>query len=276
MLREQRADHELREQARLHPLDQPPRAACRPAARRTRSPTAARARAPRARRRTPRRAARVSSSSRAPSRADCSTRPCSSSSCSVASPAAIASSFGANVEPWLTACSIESNTRLVHRARHQQRADRHVAARERLRDRHEIRLEPPVLEREHLPGPAEAGLHLVDAEERAVAAAELLRALEVARRRQVHALALDRLDEEDGDVLAAQLLLERVEVAERHALEAGQQRPEPVGELGVPVRRERAERQPVEARGRRRRRGCAPSPRGRASAPPRPPRCRCS
>ena len=141
---------------------------------------------------------------------------------------------------------------LVHRARHQQRADRHVAAGERLRDGHEIRLEPPVLEREHLPGAPEAGLHLVDAEERAVAAADLLRALEVARRRQVDALALHRLDEEDRDVLAAQLLLERVEVAERNALEPRQQRPEPVRELRVAVRRERAERQPVEARGRRR------------------------
>ena len=93
--------------------------------------------------------------------------------------------------------------RLVHGPRHQQRADRHVAARERLRDRHEIGLEPPVLEREQLARAAEAGLHLVDAEERAVAAAELLRAFEVAGRRQVDALALHRLDEEERDVLAA-------------------------------------------------------------------------
>ena len=77
-----------------------------------------------------------------------------------------------------------------------------------------------------MPGAAEAGLHLVDAEERAVPPAERLRALEVAGRRQMHALALDRLDEEERDVLAAQLLLERVEVAERHPVEAGQQRTE--------------------------------------------------
>ena len=38
--------------------------------------------------------------------------------------------------------------------------------------------------------PAEAGLHLVDAEERAVAAAELLRAAQVAVGREVDALAL--------------------------------------------------------------------------------------
>ena len=136
--------------------------------------------------------------------------------------------------------------RFVHRARHEQRADRDVAARERLRDGDEVGLEPPVLEREHPPGAAEAGLHLVDAEERAVAAAELLRALEVAGGRQVDALALDRLDEEHRDVLALQLALERLELAERHAVEAGQERAEAVGELRVAVRRERAEREPVE------------------------------
>ena len=68
----------------------------------------------------------------------------------------------------------------VHGARHQQRSDRHVPARERLRDGNEVGLEAPVLEREQLPGAAEARLHLVDAEERPVAPAERLRALEVA------------------------------------------------------------------------------------------------
>ena len=88
-----------------------------------------------------------------------------------------------------------------------------------------------MLEREQPPVRPKPGLHLVDAEERAVAAAELLRALEVAGRRQVDALALHRLDEEDRDVLAPQLALERVEVAERHVREPGQQRPEALGEL---------------------------------------------
>ena len=108
----------------------------------------------------------------------------------------------------------------VHGLRHQQRADRHVAAGERLRDGHEIGLEPPVLEREELSRAPEARLHLVDAEERAVATAERLRAFEVARRRQVHALALHRLDQEQRDVLGPQLALERVEVAERHLRES--------------------------------------------------------
>src|SRR5262249_6669533 len=56
-----------------------------------------------------------------------------------------------------------------------------------------------------------------------------------------------RLDEEQCDVFGAQLRLERVEVAERHAVEVGEQRAEARRELGVAVRRQRAERQPVEA-----------------------------
>ena len=60
--------------------------------------------------------------------------------------------------------------------------DGHVAARQRLRQREDVRLEPPVLEREELAGAPEARLHLVEAEERAVAAAQLLRAFQVARR----------------------------------------------------------------------------------------------
>src|SRR5207253_4016111 len=129
---------------------------------------------------------------------------------------------------------------------HHQRADRDVAAGERLRDGNEIRLEPPVLEREHLPGAAKARLHLVDAEERPVLPAERLRTLEVAGRRQVHAFSLDGLDEEERDVLAPQLLLECIEVAKGNAVETRKQRPEARGELGVAVRRERAERETVE------------------------------
>src|SRR6266542_781263 len=63
----------------------------------------------------------------------------------------------------------------------------------------------------------------------------------------MYTLPLDRLDEEERHVLAAQLLLERVEIAERHPVEPGQQRPEAGGELVVAVRRERAEREAVEA-----------------------------
>ena len=73
-----------------------------------------------------------------------------------------------------------------------------------------------------------------------------------------------------------ELASQRVEVAERDAVAAGQQRPEPVAELLVAVQRERAERQAVEgvagvedprAPGRRAR---------ELDRAPRRPRCRCS
>src|SRR5581483_1507222 len=112
-------------------------------------------------------------------------------------------------------------------------------------------LEAPVLEREEAAGATEAGLHLVDAEERPVAAAQRLCAFEIALRRERAALPLDRLDDEDRDVLVPERLLERVEVAEGHAVEAGQKRTESVRERGVAVGRQRAERQPVEGARRR-------------------------
>ena len=103
-----------------------------------------------------------------------------------------------------------------------------------------------MLEGEHPARAAEAGHHLVDAEERPVAAAELLRSREVAVRRQVDALALHRLDEEERHVLAPQFGLERLEVAERNLLAPGQQRLEARLELLVAVHRGCAERQSVE------------------------------
>src|SRR5207248_1609627 len=54
-------------------------------------------------------------------------------------------------------------------------------------------------------------------------------------------------DEEERDVLAPELGLERVEVAERHLREPGQERAEAIGEGAVVSRRQRAQSQPVEA-----------------------------
>ncbi len=87
-----------------------------------------------------------------------------------------------------------------------------------------------MLQREQLPGAPEARLHLVDAEERPVPAAQLLRALEVAGLGQMDAVALHRLDDEERDVLAAQLRLERLEIVERDERHARQQRLEPLPE----------------------------------------------
>ena len=191
---------------------------------------------------------RVSSSSRSPSRAERSTRP--SRVELVAASRAPPPSPGRSARRSSRARRRSPSSRRRRRGRC--RAGRsaptgHVAARERLRHRDEVGLEAPVLEREHAAGAAEAGLHLVDAEERPVAAAELLRALEVAGLGEVDALALHGLDEEERDVLARELALERLEVVERHAREAGEQRLEAVAELGAAARGQRAERQAVEA-----------------------------
>ncbi len=83
---------------------------------------------------------------------------------------------------------------------------------------------------EEAAGAPETGMHLVDAEQRPVAAAQLLRALEIAGLRQVDAFAEDRLDDEDRDVLTCELRLERAQVVERDPRDAGEVRAEAVGE----------------------------------------------
>ena len=95
-------------------------------------------------------------------------------------------------------------------------------------------------------GAAEAGLDLVEDEHRPGLAAGGLRALEIARRWQVDALALDRLDDERGDVARRELRAQRVEVAERDLVAARHQRAEPLAELRVAVDRQGAGRQAME------------------------------
>jgi hypothetical protein len=107
--------------------------------------------------------------------------------------------------------------------------------------------EPPVLRGEEAAGAAEAGLDVVDDEQGARRAAQLLRLLEITVRGQVHALALDRLDQEGGHLAAIELPLERIEVTEPHRVAARQQRLEAVAKLLVPVHGQRAEREAVEA-----------------------------
>src|ERR1700722_17817554 len=99
---------------------------------------------------------------------------------------------------------------------------------------------------EELASPAESGLHLVHDQQRAVLAAQLLGRAPVLRRRAVHALALDRLDDERRDVVAAQLLLKRIEIAEGHRFGFRQQRAEALAELLAAVERERAGGEAVE------------------------------
>ena len=83
---------------------------------------------------------------------------------------------------------------------------------------------------EETAGAAEAGLDLVGDEQRAVLAAQPLRLREIAVVGHVDALALDRLDDEGGDVAASQRALQRGEIVERHARAVPQQRLEAVAE----------------------------------------------
>src|SRR6266516_5144972 len=136
---------------------------------------------------------------------------------------------------------------VVDGRRHQQRADRHVTARERLCHSQEVRLEAPMVERKQAAGATEAGLNLVDAEERPVATAELLRAFQVTVRWKLRPMPLNGLDDEDRNVLAAKRSLERVQIVKRDPQEPGQQRLEALAEHRVAGGRQRAERQPVEA-----------------------------
>ena len=103
-----------------------------------------------------------------------------------------------------------------------------------------------VLVGEELPGPAEAGLHLVADQQRAVLVQQRGRLAEEARRGREHAMALDRLDDHGRYVAALQLRLEGGEIAERD-LRVRQQRPEALAELLGAVHRQRPRGQPVES-----------------------------
>ena len=115
-------------------------------------------------------------------------------------------------------------TQLLGELRLGEQAARRDAAGQRLGQRHDVRLNRPVLEGVPLAGPAHAGLHFVEDQHQLVLVGQLAQAFEVAGRRQVDAaLALDRLDH-DGARLAVDQLRDRVEIAERGVAEAGQQR----------------------------------------------------
>ena len=96
----------------------------------------------------------------------------------------------------------------------QQRADRNMTARQRLREQHHVGLDIPVLDREESSGAADSGLDFVGDEQRAVFAAERGRARQKFVGGHVDALALDRLDDEGGDLARRQRLLQCGEIVE--------------------------------------------------------------
>ncbi len=119
-----------------------------------------------------------------------------------------------------------------------------VAGRDGLGDRHQVRLDPELLDREHRPGTAEAGLHLVDDQHDPVLGGDLAHALdELLRRRDEAALALHRLEDDRRDLLGGDARLER-------AAQLGQRglRVRPAVRVGerdaVDLRRERARGRP--------------------------------
>ena len=68
---------------------------------------------------------------------------------------------------------------LEHRLRRERRRERKIAARDALRDAHEIRRDAGMLAREHAAGPPEARRDLVGDEEAAVPAREVVERLQV-------------------------------------------------------------------------------------------------
>jgi hypothetical protein len=95
-------------------------------------------------------------------------------------------------------------------APHRHRADRHEAARERLGEQDDVRLGEPVLAGEEPASAAHAALDLVGHEERLVAPAEPRRGRQVIVRRYIDTFALHRLDDERGNFLGRERLLEGV------------------------------------------------------------------
>ncbi len=98
---------------------------------------------------------------------------------------------------------------------------------------------------EEAPRPAHAGLHLVADQQRPSFPEQLARSGQVSGRRDSHALALNRLDDEGGYVALAQLSLERVQVTEGNG-GVRHERVEAAAEFVGPVDRQRAGREPVE------------------------------
>jgi len=122
---------------------------------------------------------------------------------------------------------------LINRAARDDGRRGHVTAAERLGDSEDVGLQVPVLEGEPLARAAEAGLHLVADEERAVLAAQGLRAVVVIVLREFDALALDQFHDEGRDVALLQLVLKLCDVAHRHRFAARHERAEALVKSGI-------------------------------------------
>src|SRR4029078_7303571 len=106
-----------------------------------------------------------------------------------------------------------------------------VAAAKSLGESDDVRLEVPVFEAEHFAGATESGLDLIDNEEGAIFATDLLGFYEKIALRILDTFALDRLDDEGGDIAFGQFLFECGQVIHLNApVEALHERAETFGE----------------------------------------------
>ena len=124
-----------------------------------------------------------------------------------------------------------------------------MAARQRLGEQHHVGFDIPVLDREEAAGAADPGLDFVGDEQRAVLPAERGGARQEFVGGHVDALALDRLDDEGGDLARRQRLLQRCEIVKRDRRAPRQQRLEAGAEIGIVGQRQRAVGQAVKGMG---------------------------
>ena len=133
------------------------------------------------------------------------------------------------------------------RAEREAGADRQAAA-EALGQRDDVRLDAVGLVREPVPGAADAGLHLVEHQQRAGGGADLPGRGQVAGRRDDHAvLALDRLEDDHGGLARSRPPASAAGVAVRHVGDLARQRPERVRLGRLAGQRQRAHGAAVEA-----------------------------
>ena len=167
--------------------------------------------------------------SSAPTAAALSISPSSSITDRVASPAAMARALVPKVESWTSMRSMDEYTRWKTVDVPEGGADGDEPAGQGLGDGHQVGLDPVVLVAEEPAGPAQPGLHLVADQQGPVPVQQGGRRGQEAVRHHLDALALDRLDDQGGDVAGGQLPAEGVEVAEGHLgarAAAGRSRPE--------------------------------------------------
>ena len=124
----------------------------------------------------------------------------------------------------------------MHLLGEDRRAHRHVAARDRLGDRHHVRLHVEMLQREPLAGAPEARDHLIGDQQHLVAVADLAQPREVVGRRRIDpARALHRLGDHRRDRVGAFALDRRHDVVDLHVpgVDSPAARGRRVGRVGV-------------------------------------------